>query len=207
MKMKKIFSLMLLCATVLFSSCSSDDDSNEEPKITINKTSVTLKIGDKEKLTATIVPEGTANKSVTWSSDKTDIATVNATTGEVTAIANGTAIITATSAADNSLKATCTVTVASPIGNYFYKDGSSSPTFTNNPANPCLGIVFWQDPENPEKGKIVSLDEPTKTYKDAVAWAAAKTDGGKTWTLPKIEDMQLIYCAYIGVAPKHGEWA
>ena len=63
-----------------------------------------LTVGDKGQLTAKVDPAGTA---VTWSSDKEEIATVDAN-GMVTAVAVGTAIITA-KAGDKT--ATCEVTV------------------------------------------------------------------------------------------------
>ena len=63
-----------------------------------------LAVGDKGQLTAKVDPAGTA---VTWSSDKEEIATVDAN-GLVTAVAVGTAIITA-KAGDKT--ATCEVTV------------------------------------------------------------------------------------------------
>ena len=63
-----------------------------------------LTVGDKGQLTAKVDPAGTA---VTWSSDKEEIATVEAN-GLVTAVAVGTAIITA-KAGDKT--ATCKVTV------------------------------------------------------------------------------------------------
>ena len=63
-----------------------------------------LKVGETGQLTATVDPAGTA---VTWSSDQEEVATVDAN-GLVTAVAVGTAIITA-KAGDK--KATCTVTV------------------------------------------------------------------------------------------------
>ena len=49
-----------------------------------------------------------ADKTVTWSSDKTSVATVNASTGEVIVVAGGTANITAK--ANSGVSATCEVT-------------------------------------------------------------------------------------------------
>lgn len=80
------------------------------PGITLNKETLTLKAGASETLKATVT--GVADKTVTWSSDKPTIATVDVTTGKVTAKAGGTATITATvGSGANAVKATCTVTV------------------------------------------------------------------------------------------------
>ena len=114
--MKKLYSLMLLCAAIIFvTGCSKDDDNNSTPTpvsvsgVTLDKTTLTIEMGQTATLIATVSPENTADKSVTWSNDKTDIATVK--DGVVTAVAVGTATITVTSVADATKKATCTVTV------------------------------------------------------------------------------------------------
>ena len=55
-----------------------------------------LQVSASARLTATVLPENVADKSVTWSSNLPNIALVNSTTGEVTALAVGKAEITAT---------------------------------------------------------------------------------------------------------------
>lgn len=76
--------------------------------ITLKRTSVTLPVGATMMMTASITPYNAANKSITWTTSNANVATVS-DTGEVTAIAPGTATITATTV--NGLKASCTVTV------------------------------------------------------------------------------------------------
>ncbi len=78
-------------------------------KVELNKNSITLDIGGEETLTATVTPDNADNKTVTWSSDKPDIATVVG--GKITAKAAGTATITATAGGKT---ATCSVTVNEP---------------------------------------------------------------------------------------------
>ena len=75
--------------------------------ITLNKSELTLTAGEDETLTATVTPEGSTD-TVVWSSSKTDVATVDSATGEVTAVAPGEATITATA---GTKTATCTVKV------------------------------------------------------------------------------------------------
>ncbi len=75
--------------------------------IALNKTSLSLKEGESETLVATVSPDNATDKTVTWSSTNTSVATVDAS-GRVTAIKEGTATITA-KAGDKS--ATCAVTV------------------------------------------------------------------------------------------------
>lgn len=81
--------------------------------VTIDSVDFSLEQGKSKILTVTVLPEG-ANKSVTWESDATGIATVEPTSGLVTAVSAGTAHITATSAADKSKHHTITVTVTKP---------------------------------------------------------------------------------------------
>ena len=77
--------------------------------VSLNKSSTTIEVGSSETLTATVAPANATNKNVTWSSSNTSVATVNAN-GKVTGVAEGTAMITVTTA-DGSKTATCTVTV------------------------------------------------------------------------------------------------
>lgn len=77
--------------------------------VSLNMTELTLTEGDSETLTASIAPTDATNQKVTWSSSAEGVATVDAS-GNVTAVAEGTAIITAATV-DGGKTATCTVTV------------------------------------------------------------------------------------------------
>ena len=80
--------------------------------ISLNKTSLNLDAGKEEKLTATVNPEDATDKKVTWESSNSGVAKV-ASDGTVTAVAKGTAKITAKTS--NGKTATCDVTVKQPI--------------------------------------------------------------------------------------------
>ncbi len=77
--------------------------------IRLNRTSVSLSAGDIIELTATVSPDNATNKTVTWISSNTSIATV--TDSKVTAVNIGSATITAKS--NNGLSATCHISVVS----------------------------------------------------------------------------------------------
>ena len=77
--------------------------------VSLDKSEVTLGVGDTCTLSAAVAPANATNKKVTWSSSDSSIAAVDAA-GKVTAAAAGTAIITVTTV-DSGKTATCTVTV------------------------------------------------------------------------------------------------
>ena len=64
-------------------------------KIKINESISSMKVGEKQKLTTTIIPTDTTNKNVVWKSSDESIAIVSST-GEITAKKLGTVNITAT---------------------------------------------------------------------------------------------------------------
>ncbi len=76
--------------------------------VSLDKIALTLKDGETAVLTATVAPEDADNKTVTWTSDNTDVATVE--NGTVTAIKAGTANISV-STEDGNKTASCAVTV------------------------------------------------------------------------------------------------
>ncbi|SDZ60755.1 Por secretion system C-terminal sorting domain-containing protein [Flavobacterium aquidurense] len=77
--------------------------------VTLSPTTATLLVGATQQLTPTVAPATATNKTVSYSSSNTAIATVNAT-GLITAIAAGISTITVTTQ-DGAKTATCAVTV------------------------------------------------------------------------------------------------
>ena len=93
----------------VYGSCSVTVSEVEVESISLDKQ--TLKVGPgktSEALKVTFTPANATNKTITWKSNTTSIATV--TDGKVTGVKEGTATITATSA--NGKTATCNVTIA-----------------------------------------------------------------------------------------------
>lgn len=70
-------------------------------------------VGATQQLTATVLPANARNKAVTYATSAAGVATVS-TSGLITAVANGTANITATTA-DGGFSKVCAVTVAIPV--------------------------------------------------------------------------------------------
>ena len=100
------------------------------------------------QLTTVVAPENATDKRVTWASDNETVATVNE--GLVTAIAVGTANITATAVAAE-ISATCVVTVVLTDGVMkITVDGISYSDLTIHNANNLELLVFTAD------GKLVA---------------------------------------------------
>lgn len=78
--------------------------------ISLNKSELSLEIGNTETLIATVTPSNVTNGSVTWSSSNTSVVSVNSS-GIVTANGAGSAVITASTTDGTNLSAVCNVTV------------------------------------------------------------------------------------------------
>ena len=93
--------------------CNVTVKAKDEPEVILpaevrlNMPSAEFTVGDQIQLTATVLPANAADKTITWTSDKPAVATVE--NGKVKAIAAGTAKITA--ATVNGKTAICNVTV------------------------------------------------------------------------------------------------
>lgn len=92
--------------------------------VTVSPGTATINAGTTTQLTATVAPANATNPAVNWTSSNTAVATVNAS-GLVTAIAAGTAVITATTV-DQAKTASSTITVnaATSFTVHFYKPTS-----------------------------------------------------------------------------------
>lgn len=157
--------------------------------VSLNKASTSIYVGANETLTATIAPADATNKAVTWSSDKTSVATVN--NGVVTGVAIGQANITVKTA-DGNFTATCAVTVeAAPIINVSSVSLNKASTTIKVGANETLtATVLPADAAN--KNVTWSSDKPgVATVNNGVVTGVAEgtatitvttEDGGKTAT-------------------------
>ena len=108
-----------ICVFALLFACTPVETNSNEPGggkdgtvhvtgVSLDKTSLSLKQGESAQLNAIITPANATDKSVTWKSDNTGIATVE--DGKVTAIKDGTTVITVTTK-DGGKTATCNVAV------------------------------------------------------------------------------------------------
>ena len=133
-------------------------------EVTLDKTELTLTEGETETLTATVRPDNADNRKVTWSSDKTEIATVDGA-GRVTAVKAGEVVVTVTTE-DGGKTATCKVTVkakAVPVTGVEVNPwvvtlsvrGTSKLSYTIRPADATNQNVKWES-ESPSVATVDS---------------------------------------------------
>lgn len=95
----------------VFGECTIEVTAVTVEKIVISNTSLFLQPNQEWQLTAFVQPENVTNKDITWAVEENEYVSVDET-GKVTALkAGGTAVVTVSSAADETKKAECTVTV------------------------------------------------------------------------------------------------
>lgn len=134
--------------------------------ITLDKTSLSMKVGETETITATVNPDNASDKSVVWGSSDVSIATVS--DGKVTAKKSGTAIITAKS---GSCIAECTITVSVDVESFTLDKTSLSLavgetaqlTATVKPDNATDKNVTWTSSDESvakvDNGYVVAVKE------------------------------------------------
>ena len=172
--------------------------------ITLNKTETLLGVGNTETLSvSSVTPDNATDQTVTWSSDNTDVATVNATTGEVTAVAKGTANITATANDGSGVTATCAVTVQLPtlsltnpaVREIIGSDGKNYAAANVPSGVDKVAMIAYVSGSN---GLAIALaDEGTMNWATAKSTCEAKTPAftGGTWKLPTQDEWKQMFKA------------
>ena len=127
-------------------------------KITLDSTSETLTVGDDTTLTATVTPDDAFDTSVQWSTNNAKVATV--TNGTVTAVAAGTAEITATAKDGSGVKATCRITVLAKATQDSDQKGD-------------------KDPKQNDSDEDMDNDEPVDVAKITITGITRKVAPGK----------------------------
>ena len=154
--------------------------------ISLNKTSATMTEGNTLQLTATVLPTNATNRTVTWKSSNTSVATVSSS-GLVTAKSSGSVTITATTTDGTNLSASCAVTVQQ---NIIYATSISlnktSATMTEGntlqltatvlPTNATNRTVTWKS-SNTSVATVSSSGLVTAKYPGSATITATTTDG------------------------------
>ncbi|MBU2997461.1 Ig-like domain-containing protein, partial [Cellulophaga baltica] len=118
---------------------------------------VSLEEGETQQLNATITPTDATNQTVTWSSSDTSIAIVDSSTGEVTGISEGDAIITATT--ENGVSVTTEVNVSNS------EVAVTNVEVTSNPVSLEVG----------ETEQLSATITPTDATNQIVTWSSSNT--------------------------------
>lgn len=191
-RMRKLMKLIAFLGLAFFVMACSDDDSPVTPQVvkvtgvTLNVKEVSLMVGAKETLKVVVAPENATNKRVAWSSNKTDVASVDGQ-GVVTAHKAGEALVTVKSE-DGGKTATCKVTVkAEKVAVTGVKldktehtlavGGTVTLVATVTPEGATNKKVSWKS----DKTDIATVDENGKVtaVKAGVAKITVTTEDGK----------------------------
>ncbi len=106
--------------------------------VSVSPTSLSLKEGATGTVTATVAPSNATNKTITWSTSNSAVATVSGS-GTVTAVKAGTAVITASSNNGKTATVNVTVTGSDPVTELENNSTISATTVSKNTAVKLTG--------------------------------------------------------------------
>ncbi|CAM4431710.1 S-layer homology domain-containing protein [Paenibacillus tarimensis] len=140
----------------------------------IDDNDFSMTIGDaKRQLTATVQPAGASHPAVSWSSNRTTVATVSAA-GEVTAVAPGIAVVTVTTV-DGSFTDSVNVTVLAPPPNVGTVTGAVYGTGGAPIVGAAVSIGAAQIMTDAEGGFVLAnIPQGSRTLRVEAAGYAAK---------------------------------
>lgn len=102
-----------VAAALILASCKeTDSDKVKVSGLVLTPSSLSLEVGETQTLSVTVLPEDASNKSVTWKSSDSKIASVSKS-GEVTGVADGDAVVSAVTK-DGGFIEECEVSVYDP---------------------------------------------------------------------------------------------
>lgn len=163
--------------------------SNKVGQIRLNYSSKSVDVGKSFTLkVASILPEDAKNKSYTWSSSDSSIASISST-GKVTAIKNGTVTISCKAVDGGGAKATCKVTVVTPVSSVTISQ-TSAKMYTRDtltlkatvlPSTASNKKVTWTS-SNKDIAKVSSKGVVTAVKSGTVTITAKTESGAKTAT-------------------------
>ena len=183
-------------------TCKITVKSIKVSEITLNKTGVTLtRTADDLKPTVqleavSILPENAAYPKVKWTSDKPEVASVDAKTGLVTGLKYGTAIITCKASDGSGVTATCKVSVSNRrVSDLTLNENNVTLTRTSEKPKPTVQLsvasiepadaasknVKWSS-DKPEIAKVDANGKVTALKAGTAVITCKSTDGGASAT-------------------------
>lgn len=122
--------------------------------VTLDKTQISLEVGESVKLTANVNPNTAGNKAVTWDSSDESVVTVK--NGVVTAVGLGKATITVVTA-DGGKTATCAVEVIEETFAVTFESDHGTVTSSSGSVAPNGSITFTITPDDGYKIDSVTV--------------------------------------------------
>lgn len=168
--------------------------------VSVSPTTASIEAGSTTQLTETVLPSNVTDKSVTWSSSNTSVATVNSS-GLVTGISAGNATITVTTV-DGSYTATCAVTVTPVVLTDYVQASSMEPGKSYLVVNGNTGSVYMMSNESGGSRQLVGVATTITNNKISIsASTAAKClfnciqyTTGNSITTTLESDGKYLYC-------------
>jgi uncharacterized protein YjdB len=148
--------------SVYLTTCNGGSTSVAVTGVSVTPASASLAVGATQQLSATVAPSNATNKNVSWTSSNTSVATVNSN-GLVTAVASGTATITATTQ-DGGKTASSTITVTTSTAPGTLSVSKTASTIT---INGQLTEASWQLNQSVNK---TTVGTPNNTVTFGVLW-------------------------------------
>ncbi len=177
------------CANMVFTMTFADNEPSPPPvsyptSVTLDKSELTLDVGETGTLTATLYPEGTSS-SIQWTSSDPTVASVTES-GFITANSTGTAVITATAAVGRA-SASCRVNVqAVPVTTYSI----------NVNASPVEGGEVRGNGQYEEGATAIVTAVPNEGFR-FLAWTEAdtqiSTEASLTFTVTSDQTLTAIF--------------
>lgn len=161
--------VLLMCMSFVLAACDTTPEV-EITKITLDKDTLSMKIGDEATLTATVEPAEAA-KDIVWTVNKEGIVTVDG--GKVKAVAAGTAIVSAQNKS-GTVYASCTIVVEEVVNSVKLNKNTleltvcetETLTVTVDPTTAADKLVWKCDPVGVVQlvdGKVTALAAGTAT--------------------------------------------
>jgi hypothetical protein len=183
LNLRNVIALAICLAGVtVFAGCDKEPDPIESiavESISLNKTTLTIAIGETVTLTATTVP---ANVAVIWTSSNANAVVEN---GKVTGKAEGTAVIT-TKAGDKT--ATCEVTVRGALINgvvWALRNVDAAGTFAAT--HESTGKYYQWNSKNAWGGSEWNPELPT-----GAKWTKSNDPSPEGWRVPTVAQMRKL---------------
>ena len=172
-------------------------DNEHVSSVSLDKSSANIAVNGSVTLTATVLPSTALDKSVSWSSSNTNVATVS--NGVVTGVAAGSATITVTTT-DGGFTATCEITVAAPSSGEWVETPITSLTSSdvfvivgNNGSNYAMSNNNGVSNPPSAVAVTVAAGKITSVVPDSLKWNVTASNGSYVFA-PDGDDENALYC-------------